>query len=513
MNAESALVFPKQAERPRLNQYEHYGRIYFGEHYDAFAIKGDKDFTERYKRLRYVVANFGGLMSRVLADMLFGETVKIDYQDAKLNQKWSDGFFEENQLLSQLYESALVNSRLGDDVFKLRIGQRNPKVTDSKVSVIAEEITPAIYFPVLDEQNTRNTPESDVLAMQFKENGKCYLHKEIHVPGTIYHEIYEYDPKQQKIIQQLSADAFGYPDEEETGVKRSLVFHVPNVRDGSGFWGTSDYRDLDTLFYALNNRITKIDNVLDKHTDPILAVPPGVIDEEGKVKKEALGMFEVDNENTGFVKPEYIVWNANLESAFKEVDKLMEMLLLMSEISPASVGMDQGGNAAQSGRALKFMLLATIRKMKRKQRYYDQFMKDMLETAIELGAHHNIEMGGVKAGTPERPSIKWPDGVINDEVEKTDISIKRVEAGLSSRADEIADLDNISPEDAKKKVAEIDKESGPNLEELLKKTNAKPGQTVPIPGTLPAKGSNAAPTEPPSAPSMVNAGNTAQPKG
>lgn len=455
----SQQSFPKAADKDRLQLYSHYDKLYYGEHYNAFSIRGEKDFTDKYNKLRYVVANFAGLMSRVMADMLFGESVKIDMKDQN-NQTYVDGLIEDNGLITQLYESALCNSRRGDSIFKIRLGQRNEQIPGSPLEIIIEEITPAIYFPDLNQGTTRYSPNQDVLGMLFVEGENTYLHLEKHVPGYIFHEVYSYNKDSGTITAKLNPEDFGYPASEETRVDRSLIFHIPNVRDGN-FWGTSDYRDLDSLFFALNNRITKTDNILDKHSDPILAVPPGVLDEDGKVAKSSLNMFEVDNENPGFNKPEYIVWNANLEWAFKEIDKLVALLYMFSEISPASTGSDDGsqGGKAESGRALKFKLLATIRKRNRKKLYYDKAIKDIIETALELGKAWGIQVDGVSVGTPERPAIKWGDGVINDEVEQTDIYTKRVTEGISSRQDAISVLDDISPNEAKEKVKEIDAEA------------------------------------------------------
>lgn len=479
MQDDTPFAFPKKADKARLSRYSENDQIYFGDHFDAFKIRGeqtDQKYPEVYRRLRYLVANFAGLASRVMADMLFGEQVSIDVQNDK-TQQWLDSLIEDNQLWAQMYESELGNSRRGDAVFKIRVGQRNPAVVDSPSTIIIEEFTPAIYFPVLEVTGTRNVPKQDVIATVFtKPNAKgdpvSYLHKEIHTPGKIQHEVWSYNPKEEKLISPLDVKEFGYPESEDTGVNRSLIFHVPNVRDGSGYFGTSDYHDLKSLFFALNNRITKVDNILDKHSDPILAVPPGVIDEHGQVRKQALQMFEVDNETPGFNKPEYIVWNANLDSAFKQIDKLVEMLFMFSEIAPASLGADKAsGGQAESGRALKFKLLATIRKRNRKVRYYDQAIKDMLETAQELAKFHRIQIDGYTPGEVERPDVKWGDGVINDTVEQTEIDIKRVEAGIMSRADAIVDLDGVSPADAAKKVKEIDKEQEPTLPAIENTTN------------------------------------------
>jgi hypothetical protein len=501
MQDDGPLVFPKKADKARISKYNENDQLYFGDHFDAFKIRGEKDtnqYPEVYKRLRYIVANFAGLMSRILADMLFGETITVDVKDEK-TQQFLDAVMEDNQLLAQLYESELGNSRRGDAVFKLRVGQRNPAVIDSPSTIIIEEFTPAIYFPVLEVTGTRNVPKQDVIATIFKQGDVTYLHKEIHTPGKIQHEVYKYNPKDEKIISAEDVTQFGFKEVEDTGVKRSLIFHVPNVRDGSGFFGTSDYRDLYSLFFALNNRISKVDNILDKHSDPILAVPPGVIDENGKVTKQALQMFEVDNETPGFNKPEYIVWNANLESAFKQIDKLVEMLFLFAEIAPASTGSDGGsGGQAESGRALKFKLLSTIRKRNRKVRYYDQAIKDMLETAQELAKFHKISIDGFTPANIERPDIKWGDGVINDSIEQTEVAIQRVEAGLSSRADAIAELDNISPADAAKKVKEIDKEQEPTLVPVETNLNGKgTGRAgVPDPKPQPKEGAPQPPRNP-----------------
>lgn len=470
VEVEDNLKWPKKADQTRLDWYAHYDKLYFGEHYDAFKIKA-KNFDDQYNRLRYIACNFPGMMSRIMADMMFGEKIVIDVEN-KDTQTWLDGCIEDNHLEAQLYESALGNSRRGDSLFKLRLGKRHDD--DEKVTVIIEEITPQIYFPELDPSGGRNTAKRHVLIWIFyKDDPKVpYVHIERHGAGYIEHEIWTYNPDEGKLIAKQNAAEFGFLEREGTKVKSPLVFHIPNVRDGSGYFGTSDYKDLEQLFFALNNRITKIDNILDKHSDPILAVPPGVFDKDGKVKKEAFGMFEVNNDNPGFNKPEYIVWNANLEAAFKQIDKLLEMTFMFSEISPGTMGMDSGG-LAESGRALKYKLMRTIAKRNRKIIYYDIAIKELLETAQEFGKAWNIEFDGTKISKVEKPDIKWGEGIIPDMTELVDLEVKRDEAGLSTRADSIARIDGIKPEDAKEKVKEIDEEAAitvPNLDKTTKET-------------------------------------------
>lgn len=455
---ENKWIYPKRDDLNRVERYQHYDSLYYGDHYKAFAIKAKEGFPEHYAKLRYVVANFPGLISRVIADMLFGERIVIDVKNAN-TQEWLDGLIDDNHLITQLYESSLANSRRGDSIFKIR----GDNLHSPEKKVIIEEVSPAIYFPEFDRNTTRLTTKRDVLAWTYKsEDGKTtYLQKEIHDPGKIINELYTYDPSSHKILSQITEESlseFGLEPEVETKVNHSLIFHVPNVRDGSGFHGTSDYKDLEQLFFALNNRITKVDNILDKHSDPILAVPPGVIDEQGKVRKERLGMFEVDNKDSGFNKPEYIVWNANLESAFTQIDKIVDFLFMFSEVAPATMGMDKEGQA-ESGRALKFKLLRTIAKRNRKKLYYDIMIKEMLQTAQEFGKAWGIKINGTSITNIEKPDIKWSDGVIPDMTEEIENEIKRLDAGLSSKPDSLSRLDGLKPEQAQKKVEEIEKEN------------------------------------------------------
>lgn len=463
---ENPLSFPREADQQRLARYEHFDKLYKGNHYDAYLKAGGKNVARQYERLKYIAANFAGLMSRTLADVLFGENLVVDVNpDDKQddpNQLFVDALMEQNQLITQLYESELVNSRKGDDVFKIRSGQRNPLVTDSPNEVIIEQIGPNNYFPEFDASSGRNNAYRDILMMKFNQGKDVYYHKEIHIPGEIIHEIWSYDENAKRLGAQHDPKDFGYQEMEQTGINRSLIFHTPNVRDGSGFWGTSDYSDLDSLFYAINNRLTKSDAAIDKHGDPLLAVPPGVIDENGQVHKSDMGLIEVDNETPGFNKPEYIVWDAKLEAAWMELDKLLSILFAVSEIAPALFGMDKDGKI-ESGRALKFKLLTTIRKRNRKRLYYDQTIKDMIQTSQEFALANNLTVNGQKPQDVIRPTVKWSDGIVNDETEQVDIAVKRIDAGLSSAADEIAKLDGLTPDEAQAKADKIRENIEPRI--------------------------------------------------
>ena len=456
----SYIKFPYSGAEERLKNYNYFEKLFLGDHFQAFNVRiDDAQYTKNYQKLRYVMVNFAGLMSKVVADMLFSEPIIIKAGE-KGDQEFIDALVHENNLNTQFYESALSNSYLGDALLKIRMGKRN--ASDKKPTVIIEENTPKVYFPILDESNVRAEPKKHEFAWKMTLNGKEYVRKEIHEIGKIYNELWTLkddgtigDKVDIKVV-------LGIDPEEDTKVDRSLVIHIPNWKTSGRYFGISDYYDLDSLFYAINNRLTKIDNVLDKHTDPILAVPEGVLDEDGKVKRQALNMIEISPE-AGKEKPEYIVWNANLEAAFKEIDHLVDMFYMVSEISPDVLGMGKGG-AVESGRALKLKILRTIAKAARKKLYYDRAIKEAVYVAQLVAKAWNLEVNGLKLkGEPVIPDIEWNDGLPIDDAEAIDDEVKRIDAGLSSTKDSLMRLDGLDEKAAEAKAKEISDEKKINM--------------------------------------------------
>jgi hypothetical protein len=403
----------------------------------------------------------------VCADLLFSEPIKVKVDDG--DQGFVDALVQQNKLHAQNYESALANSRHGDALFKIRMGKLNPG--DKKPTVIIEDITPSIYFPTLDSNNARQIPEEQELAWKIKIGTKEYLRKEIHFPGRIENKLYllEGEDIKAEVGLELLQDS-EVKEVEITGIDKPLVIHIPNWRDGSRYFGYDDYSDLNSLFYAVNNRMTKTENILDKHSDPILALPQGVLDESGKVKKEAFNMFEIPDGGTGAqAKPEYIVWNASLESNFKHIEKLIEFLYMFSETSPDAFGMGKGQN--DSGRALKLRLMRTIAKVARKRLYYDVALKEVLHTAQLFAKANSIGVYDQKKGDyslklknePVWPEIIWQDGLPIDDKEAIEEEQIRITTGNQSIVDSIMRLDNVDEDTAQLKAKEIKEESAVSL--------------------------------------------------
>lgn len=477
-------IFPDLASQKRLQDYEYYKNLFKGNHFDAFKIKiHDKDYNETYGKMRYVMANFAGLLSKIMADMLFSEPVNIKVPDG--DQEFVDALVHENRLNIQFYEAAMSASYKGDILFKLRTAPRHPENPNDASTIIIESVTPSIYFPEIDPFNVSQDPAVKVLAWKFKIGKEDYLRKEIHSYGKIENKVFKM--KGSEVEREVPLDILGIDGlmpVVNVDIDECLLVHIPNWKLDDEFFGMSDYHDLETLFYAINNRLTAVDNILDKHSDPILTVPEGVLDERGQVKRNALNLFEIPEGSEG--KPEYVVWNANLDIAIQQIDKLVEMLFMISETSPDLLGMGKG--QADSGRALKLKLLRTIAKARRKRLYFDQGIKDIIYRAQLLAKAYNLKVGGKSlTKDPVIPEIEWQDGLPTDQGEQVETETKRIDAGLTTVSDSIMRLDSVDEDTAKKKAKEIKDEKAIEMPamNLGNMQPMKPGMAKPISKPMP----------------------------
>jgi hypothetical protein len=115
-------------------------------------------------------------------------------------------------------------------------------------------------------------------------------------------------------------------------------------------------------------------------------------------------------------EPNYLTWEAKLESAFKQVDYMLKMMFLVTETSPDAFGLSES-SMADSGIALKYRLMRLFSKIARKKMYYDSGIKELLYKAQLMDVYHNN-----KNYEPERPSATWRDGIPDDPKELSEIT-------------------------------------------------------------------------------------------
>jgi hypothetical protein len=360
------------------------------------------------------------------------------------------------------YEMALSASWRGETIFKVRFGKFSDWVDEEHA--IIESASPGIFWPILEEDNIRGLKGGVFgwIKQAPGENGKKYLRIERQLPGRIENELYLLDGR--KIRERVPLRTFPeyaeLEDVQETRYPGLLFEFVPNWRLDDEFWGISDYYDLESIFDELNNRISRISRVLDKHESPKLILPPGIMkwDEQYKrwyIEKEDLEAIEVNpqEENVGDL-PRYLTWDAQLEAAFKQIEKLLELAFMISETSPDAFGFGERGRA-ESGRALKFRLLRLLAKINRKKLYFDQALKNVLYAAMYL---ENVWGRGPE---PAEIRIEWQDGLPADPLENAQVEqIRTSNKATTSVRSAVRRLDGIEGAQLDKELDEIARDEG-----------------------------------------------------
>ena len=113
------------------------------------------------------------------------------------------------------------------------------------------------------------------------------------------------------------------------------------------FWGRPIFYDLEDNLREINNLITQIVNVIRKHANPKLVMPAsmfdGLVNKNKKLLKKNLmgesfieiGQMEVyryDPNVDNAAKPEYVVWDAKLDSGYKLYNLLLDNVSKLGDV-------------------------------------------------------------------------------------------------------------------------------------------------------------------------------------
>lgn len=451
MNLNWTSFPPTDEDAERLKMYATFRNLMRGRHIQAFDALNE--LPPQKRRELYVAVNFAGVVSKACADLLFGEAPRFTITSA---QKQLNEIVTDNNLETICHTMALSSSYRGDCVFKVRFGKFHD--WDDTNYPIIEAVPSAFFFPDVGDDNVMGMSAA-VIAWRRKVGSDLYLRREIHEPGAIRQELFRMESENaigDQVLLSTLPEYADLPEVQETKYPGILVDYVPNWRLDDEFWGISDYFDIIPLQEELNNRVTKIAKILNRHSDPKLILPPGVMKYDEKlqrwyVEKEDLEALEVDPEQVGDL-PKYLTWDAQLTACFEEIDRLLEYLMLVTETAPAAIGLtSKDGGQAESGKALRFRLMRTLGKINRKKRFFDEALKKSLFAAQAL----RYEFGNGPA--PEAVSIEWKDGLPDDPTETAEVLNSRKNMGTMSLRRALT-IDGLRGEALEEEIAEIQKE-------------------------------------------------------
>ena len=452
--------FPPLCEKPRLRKYLD-NEIIFAN--DCWALNNDV-FNQAAARITRVIGNFESyisfpvlfnfqrLLSLKTADLVAGEYPTI-----------TSGTEEGNEIINEirsftdfdniLYSTVIDLSRFGDAIWRKYKSDDEGKYTFCSW-------TPMEWFPIVSQDGTYQEIKQ-VLAWPAiigpEENRNYELHVQVHEKG--YYTFYRFRLEASSIARRALIDGsatIGTLLERKvvrTGLKENAVVHLKPYRVTGTIYGDDDYTPITSIVTELMVRVSQISNILDKHADPALTGPASMLKTDpdtGELYFEKGKFYAIQGEES---PPQYITWNGQLDSAFKECELLINQLYILSEMGAALLGANDGGSQAVSGNALRLKMVNPLAKVRRISNNMTKPVKELFVSLSTSGFDKALEFKDI--------SVSWKDGLPNDPREQTElIKLLTGESKIMPLQDALETYMNLSPSEARRWIASLATTSG-----------------------------------------------------
>jgi hypothetical protein len=288
------------------------------------------------------------------------------------------------------------------------------------------------------------------------------LTAEIHYPGMVRYRKYTVGGGQ--IISALTSEPPpGAPEDQELPkLSYPAVQPFRNIGTPKDFRGISDYDSIDSLCSEFDVRASQWGVLNDRFTAPIMTGPDSVLERNPETgawdyKTSPDGKY-IPRSDKDDPKPEYVVWDPQFQMQLQTWDRLMDAWYVVTGTTPAAFSVFKEGGSGLSGSALRLRMARPLQVAARKRNQLLPALKRALLVAQELEVHY----GGAQY-QPTMPLIDWPENLPVDPKENSDIESTRKREGLTTTADALMRLDNLSETEAHAKAQEIADEQAANL--------------------------------------------------
>jgi len=472
--------YPPTAEDiKRIKDNRALEKLYAGE-FESVLERLDK-YRVCYPNAPIIRTNFFQVMSQEFSKLLFSEDMTVTISN---NQDVMDELIETTALQSKLMQLSDITSSIGGCPIKTW--------RDAGGNVHIDLVPNNIYFPYHDPDDcTALTGQSIAWERLDTDTKQKYLVRETHTPGNVRREVLNAEFALDE--EQYRKWYPGIPQDTATGYDGMLVEYIPNFRYASSFWGISDYNAIRDTVEEIMIRISMIADILDKHARPKQVLPSELL---GQIQ-EMLERYRNDMARTGLISrteadamtrsgdlprnldavyvpstedngnlPRMVTWDANMVGAMDELDRLFDIFLSLSSMTPEVFGISKYG-VSESGRALKFRNQRALATCNRKRQFMLPGLKNIIRAALYLA--------GVKVELREIGFV-MQDGLPFDELEAAQISTMWLSAGIATPVSAMLNArPDITREQAEDEAAEIEANRMPDfdLNEAMPNTSSR----------------------------------------
>ena len=440
-------IFIEPADAYRIEEQTEWAKMFDGTKIYNTRVKDGK--KEDCKPLVPIAS----VISEINADLLFGEFPDFDFQNEAQTKAVVDTL--PNRFITEIIETATFLSAIGRMfcVFYKMQDKIYWKWVQSDICLWEESERGLEEFTIIASKKVKDKfTIYELQEYDYKYNEELFTSPFDDQIRSVF--IYRYSVKVDNATGEIKA-IIDFQEPELLPWKVLPVLYVDNTKNINQNIGKSDYQRKEGLFGAVDRRIDQINAVLEEHSDPWIALPPGVLNKNGQFDRSKGKMFEKtstgNNDEISVTQ-----WDARLDNAYEMIDKLIEMILFTTRISPALAGYTKGG-IAESGRALKWRMVSTIAMVNRKRRYWDDFFYAFFEMLKLISPDY-------AAIDPLKLIVRWKDGLPVDLETITQDITSQVQSKLMSRLKGIETLQELDEEKARLELVQIDEESRSDAE-------------------------------------------------
>lgn len=405
---------------PRHTEYKDYAGMYDSQTDVHMIVRKIGEYLDH----PYLELGLAREVALLYSDLAFGNPINAFAKETTADHSL-DNLIEENKLNQQLSEAAITQAVKGGVVFKNYLDNGKSKITF---------IEPDYYFPTFSPFDKRKLL-SETIAYLYEKGDEQFLYTETYEQGEngdYWCITRNYKFKNNQVGRMLNESKVN------TTLQESPLEYIPFIRSGSSFWGDSIYKGSVALYDELNNRVTQISNVLDKHSDPSMWALSSVFDENGNLNHKGGKVYEVQEDVEGRKIGDspigYITWDWNPDANFKFIkDIIFKVLYTVSPLAPALYGLDETSQA--TGRAIVLKSWRTQCKVSRSYMYWRDALKRVLYKAQQLQVN-----SGEASYTPEIPNVELSLNIPLDTLEGAQSEQLKVTSKVTSLKSSIARL-------------------------------------------------------------------------
>lgn len=372
--------FPPSNERERIVRYHQNARLFDGDHFDdpefrsrvplgVSAEVGISLYQKCSQRISRVIGNWDDiisfptllnyqrLMTLKVADLVCGEHPTISGVTPKENAAIRD-VRDTSDFDAKLYATVIDISRYGDAVWRVY------KDYDGKMNFTPWDATQ--WYPIVRQDGTNSISEHCLCWIENLSKDAYrpdyYLHVQIHSTtevGFYTYKVFKMDADGSTIRKQISSNTV------PTGIKQCAVHHLKAFTTTNSVYGYDDYMPLDSILAEIMTRVGQISAILDKHADPNITGPVSMLKVDERTGEYVLDTGKFFAISPGEDKPEYMTWDGQLSSAFKQLEFLVNQMNILSEMGAALLGGQDGSSQAISGTAMRFKMVNPLAKVRR----------------------------------------------------------------------------------------------------------------------------------------------------